>query len=402
MKRFYAAEIEMAMKQVYDSFSEKDRRIYAAIESKKLPYGGMSYISNILDCDINMISRGLKELTHFSYVPKNRIRREGGGRKKVIDQLNGIDSAFLKVLKNHTAGDPMNEKLIWTDLNANEISELLKQEGIDVGISVVEQLLDKHGYSRRKALKMESIGSSENRNEQFENIAGLKDEYQNTGNPVISIDAKKKEKLGNLYRSGTLYTKESIKVFDHDFESLSEGNVILYGIFDLWENSGFVNIGTSKDTSEFVCDSIRIWWENYGQYDYPGATSILALADGGGSNSSRHYIFKEDLQKLVDQIGIEIRMAHYPPYTSKWNPIEHRLFPHVTKAMSGSIFKTHEFVEKLIQKTRTKTGLTVKTQVTKKEYQTGRKVQEGFKEKMKIVFDDFLPKWNYKAIPLLT
>jgi len=192
MKRFYEAETEEAMKQVYDSFSEKDRRIYAAIEAKKLPYGGMSYISNILECDINMISRGLKELEHFSHVPPNRVRRKGGGRKKTIDQREGIDKIFLEVLEEHTAGDPMNERLIWTDLSPGEISGLLREKGVDVGISVVEQLLERHGYSRRKALKTESTGISENRDEQFENIARLKDEYQESGNPVISIDAKKK------------------------------------------------------------------------------------------------------------------------------------------------------------------------------------------------------------------
>lgn len=173
----------------------------------------------------------------------------------------------------------------------------------------------------------------------------------------------------------------------------------LYGLYDAQKNTGFINIGTSKDTSEFVCDTIRLWWTTYGQYEYPGATSLLALADGGGSNSSRHYIFKEDLWKLVDDLKIEIRMAHYPPYTSKWNPIEHRLFPHVTRAMRGVILKSYEMVEQLIQKTKTKTGLSVKTQITRKVYQTGRQVQEGFKEHMGIVFDDYLPQWNYTALP---
>lgn len=192
-----------------------------------------------------------------------------------------------------------------------------------------------------------------------------------------------------------------IRVYDHDFQSLSQGDALLYGIYDVLKNKGFINIGTSKDTSEFVCDSIRFWWEHYGQYEYPRANSILALADGGGSNSSRHYIFKEDLQKLVDDIQIEIRMAHYPPYTSKWNPIEHRMFPHVTNAMKGVILKSHEMVEELIQKTQTKTGLSIRTHITRKKYQTQRKVEEGFKENMRIFFDDYLPKWNYTAVPLL-
>lgn len=202
-----------------------------------------------------------------------------------------------------------------------------------------------------------------------------------------------------MYREGKLYTKETLKVFDHDFKSLSEGTVCLYGIYDLVRNSGFMNIGTSKDTSEFACDSLRLWWEQSGREAYPQASSILVLADGGGSNSASHYIFKEDLQKLVNEIGIEIRMAHYPPYTSKWNPIEHRLFPHVTRAMKGVILKSYELVEQLIQKTSTKTGLIVKTHLSTKSYLTGRTVQKSFKENMKIVFDDYLPKWNYTAVP---
>ena len=158
-------------------------------------------------------------------------------------------------------------------------------------------------------------------------------------------------------------------------------------------------MGTSKETSEFSCDCLRNWWYHQGQYNYPHATSILLLCDGGGSNNSRHYIFKQDLQKLVDEIGIEIRIAHYPPYTSKYNTIEHRLFPHITRACQGVIFTSIELVKELIEKTRTSTGLKVTVQIIDQVYETGRKVADDFKETMKIVFDDFLPKWNYTAVP---
>ncbi len=160
-----------------------------------------------------------------------------------------------------------------------------------------------------------------------------------------------------------------------------------------------MNIGTSKETSEFACDSIRRWWYNRGKYDYPGATSIFLLVDSGGSNSYRHYIFKEDLQKLADKIGIEIRVAHYPPYASKWNPVEHRLFPHITRSLKGVILKSHELVKELIGKTKTKTSLRVKANIIDKVYETGRTYSEGFKETMRIVFDDVLPQWNYTAVP---
>ena len=158
-------------------------------------------------------------------------------------------------------------------------------------------------------------------------------------------------------------------------------------------------MGTSKETSQFACDCLRNWWLHQGLYDYPSATSILILCDGGGSNSSRHYIFKQDLQNLVDELGIEIRIAHYPPYTSKYNPIEHRLFPHVTRACQGVIFTSVELVKALVEKTRTSTGLSVSVQIIDKVYETGRKVADDFKDTMHIVFDDFLPQWNYTAVP---
>jgi len=177
--------------------------------------------------------------------------------------------------------------------------------------------------------------------------------------------------------------------------------VIPHGIYDLKRNEGYITLGTSKDTSEFCCDCIRDWWINYGKEYYPKANSILALADSGGSNSSRHYIFKEDLQRLVDEIGIEIRLAHYPPYTSKYNPIEHRLFCHITSACKGVVFSSIDVVKRFVDKAHTSTGLKVFSTIKDKVYAKGRKVNEKFKENMKIVFDEYLGKWNYTAIPTI-
>jgi len=181
---------------------------------------------------------------------------------------------------------------------------------------------------------------------------------------------------------------------------LAEGIAIPHTLYDMGRNEAYTNIGTSRDTSEFACDSIRYWWENYGSVYYLFATSILMLMDGGGSNSSRHYIFKQDLQALVDEIGIEIRIAHYPPYTSKWNPIEHRVFPHITRSLQGVVLTTHELMKELIEKTTTKSGLTVTANIFNKIYETGRKVADGFKESMRIVFDEKLKLWNYVAVPI--
>jgi hypothetical protein len=241
--------------------------------------------------------------------------------------------------------------------------------------------------------------ASAQRNEQFENIARLKAAYTAAGQPIISMDTKKKELLGNFYRAGSVYSPVAPAVYDHDFTSFAEGVVIPHGIYDVRRNTGFINLGTSKDTSEFACDSLRNWWYHQGQYDYPEATSLLILCDGGGSNNAHHHIFKADLQLLADEIGLEIRIAHYPPYTSKYNPIDHRLFPHVTRACQGAVFSSLVWVKHLMQQTKTQYGLTVIVHIIDKVYQTGRKVAVAFINNMPIVFDDYLPQWNYTAIP---
>lgn len=238
-----------------------------------------------------------------------------------------------------------------------------------------------------------------NRNEQFDIIAQLKATYIAAGNPVVSMDTKKKEYLGNFYRDGQVYTQAAFQTYDHDFASFAEGVVIPHAIYDLNRNTGYINLGTSKDTSEFACDSLRNWWYNQGQYEYPNATSILILCDGGGSNNARHYLFKFEVQQLADEIGIEIRIAHYPPYTSKYNPIEHRLFPHVTRACRGAIFSSLEVVKRLMARAKTRQGLSVTVQIIDKVYETGRKVAESFKQNLPILFDDVLPQWNYRAVP---
>lgn len=206
--------------------------------------------------------------------------------------------------------------------------------------------------------------------------------------------------IGNFYRAGRLYTQETVFTFDHDFPSLASGVVIPYGIYDLTYNQGYVTLGTSHDTSAFACDSIRHWWWTFGCKLYPHATSILLLCDGGGSNSSRTYLFKADLEQVAQEIGIEIRVAHYPPYTSKYNPIEHRLFPHLTRACQGVVFSSVELVKELMSKATTKTGLEVEVTILDKVYKTGRTVSEAFKKQMRVIFDDVLPRWNYRIPPL--
>lgn len=186
---------------------------------------------------------------------------------------------------------------------------------------------------------------------------------------------------------------------DHDFPSLAEGKAVPHGLYDIYRNIGYITLGTSHDTSEFGCACIRKWWTEHGKFEYPEADSVLLLCDCGGSNNARYYIFKEDLQKLSDELNIEIRIAHYPPYTSKYNPIEHRLFPHISRACEGVVFKSIEIVQEVMSKAKTSAGLKVFTSVLDQVFRTKRKVADGFKENMKIKFDGVLPKWNYVAVP---
>jgi hypothetical protein len=295
-----------------------------------------------------------------------------------------LEENFLRVLQDRTAGDPMRQEVRWTDLTYEQIADHLAEAGTPVSVPVVKQLLRKHGYVTRKAQKSETMGTHPDRNQQFENIARLRQEYMGSDNPIVSMD---------------LLTQGVIRTFDHEFPSFASGVIIPHGLYDVKHNDGHVNLGTSHDTGEFACDSIERWWEGQGRTLYPRATSILLLCDGGGSNSSSQYLFKEDLQRLVERLGIEIRVAHYPPYCSKYNPIEHRLFPHVTRACQGVIFESVELVKELMERAGTSTGLRVTVDILDKVYQTGRKYAEGFKENMKIVFDEILPKWNYRAVP---
>jgi hypothetical protein len=364
----YSAEIERQMKTFYHSLSEKDRRRYAAVEASKLGHGGIRYLASLLECDPQTIAQGRKDLERPPDLPLERQRQPGGGRKKALESIPDLDAHFLSVVKDRTAGDPMTPDVRWTNLTLQEIAEGLAELGTPVSVRVVKQLLKKHKYVKRKAQKAQSMGEHRDRNAQFETIERLKNEYLESDNPILSMDTKKKELLGNFSRAGELYV-------------------------------GHLVLGTSHDTSEFACESLAHWWWESGKASYPEATSIFILCDGGGSNSASQYLFKEDLQKLVDQIGIEIRVAHYPPYASKYNPIEHRLFCHVSRACQGVVFHSREIVKRLMEKTQTSTGLSVTVEILDKIYQTGRHYAEGFKKNMKIVFDEVLPKWNYRAIP---
>lgn len=296
----------------------------------------------------------------------------------------------------------MQPAVLWTNLSQQGIADRLAELGTPVDPTVVQQLLDQFHLGRRHAFKTMAMGPTRDRNDQFETIAFYKQVFLNSPDPILSIDTKKRELLGAFFRAGQTFTQETIRVYDHDFPSFASGVVIPHGLYDLKRNRGYVNLGPGPDTSEFACDSIEQWWRAEGRDAYPHAQRLLLLCDGGGSNSASQYLFKQDLQHLADRLGLEIRVAHYPPYTSKYNPIEHRLFPHLSRACQGVIFKQVQQVQHYMSKAATKTGLQVVVNILDKVYQAGRKVADGYKQTMRIVFDNVLPRFNYRALPAQT
>lgn len=275
----------------------------------------------------------------------------------------------------------------------------MEELGSSVSKNIVSRLLQNHGYRRRKPQKKRTMGQHADRNDQFENIAKIKQKFLDSRQPVISMDTKKKENLGNFYRDGVTDATEPTVVNDHDFASAGNGKMIPHGIYDITKNEASIHLNASSDTSELACESIGLWWTEQGILDYPEATELLVLCDGGGGNNANHYIFKEDLQHLSNQLGIRIRICHYPPYCSKYNPIEHRVFPHVTRACRGVALENIETAKYYIEKTETTQGLNVVVRLLNKVYATGRKYAANFKANMTIEFDEHLPKWNYTAIP---
>jgi hypothetical protein len=316
-----------------------------------------------------------------------------------VESEPALEAHLQSVLEVRTAGDPDEPEVLWTDLSPEKIAQTVGDLGTPVSPPVVREWLQEQGLARHQIRKDLAGGHSPDRDTQFQRIAELKSQYAAAGNPVFSIDTKAKEHLGQLFRKGRVWTQRAFQALDHDFPSWATGVIIPHGIYDLPRNRGHLNIGLSHDTSEFACDSFRWYWARIGQRCYPDATSILWLCDCGGSNSAAQHVFKEDLHALANDLGIEIRVAHYPSYCSKYNPIERRFFPHVARACQGMLFDTLDRVVSLMRRASTTTGLRTTVNVIRRIYATGRKVAEDFKAAALIRFDALLPSWNYVARP---
>ena len=311
----------------------------------------------------------------------------------------GLDDAFLKVVDPNTAGDPDREGVLWTNRSRSQIAHELLRRGFRVSVTVVKQLLKRHRLGHRKACKTLPLGHHAGRNRQFEIIARYRTDFLNSPDPIVRVDTKHKEVLGLLFRIGRLDTPHAHKALDHDFPSSALGVIYPHGFYDLKQNLGHLNLGVSHDTSRFACDGIAYWWETHGRPADPNARRMRLLCDGGGSNASNRYVFKYHLERLADRLGLEIRVTHYPPYCSKYNPIEHRFFPHVTRACQGLVLTALEVAVAAMLRTSTKTGLKTTVHVLSGDYPLKEGYPKEYPDTMKIHFDEELPAWNYRAIP---
>lgn len=395
-------ELTNIQMEYLSSLNEHDRRHYLAT----LATGPMRIVvrplCGFLKVSKNTIYKGIFELKNKITPGLGRIRKPGGGAKRKIDKHPEWMAAFQEILGAHLAGLPQDENTRWLDISVTEVKRLMLEKGYDVSYYIVRQMIDAEGLKKRSFTKSLPLSVVEDRNPQFEKIAMTKSACLKAGIPIISIDTKKKEMVGNFKRSGQVYCSSSPKTFDHDFATSSSGTIVPHGIYDIANNTGYLTIGTSHDTSEFVCDNIERVWNGHLKALYPNADLLVVLCDGGGSNACRHHIVKQDLIDLSTRIGMRILVMHYPPYCSKFNPIEHRLFSQITRAWSGTPLMSVNNACERAGRTVTSTGLKVFAEIVDKVYEIKRTVRESYAELVKsnVVFDKALHNWNYLISPL--
>lgn len=391
--------------QVYSSMirklNERDRRLYFAGEALRIGFGGISQVARESGVSRVTISRGVGELQTGDIVT-GRIRKIGGGRKKLIKRYPEIKEKLSNL--TNPKGDPMI-KLQWTTKSIVKLAKALKEYGYSLHPVTIMRILHSMGYSLKPNKKNIEGESHVDRDLQFSHINKQCKLFEENKNPIISIDCKKKEKIGNFKNNGYEWTRKGkdneTQVNAYDFTSLADGHIAPYGIYDVLKKKGFVNVGIDHDTATFAVESIRRWWKQYGKQLYPNATGILITADGGGSNGVRNRLFKRELQKLVNQINIPVTLCHYPPATSKWNIIEHQLFSFISINWRAKPLTSLAVVLELISHTTTKSGLTVTAIADTNKYQTGVKVTDEEMKKLNITRDPFHGEWNYTTAPVM-
>jgi Rhodopirellula transposase DDE domain len=380
--------------------NERDRRLFAASEARAAGRGGIAAVSRTTGIARSTIGRGLADLRSGAVRCSERVRRRGGGQKPAIKTQPGILEALNELVEPSIRGDP-EAALRWVSLSQRHLSAALAKRGFIAGQKLVGRLLKRLNFSLQANCKTREGANHPDRNAQFEHINAKVKAFQAAGQPVISVDTKKKELVGDFKNGGReLRPKgQPAPVRTHDFAIPELGKAVPYGIYDVSANAGFVNVGISADTGEFSVASIRRWWHEIGAARYPGAKQMLINADCGGSNGARLRLWKRELQVLADELGIEITVCHVPPGTSKWNKIEHRLFSFITQNWRGKPLVSYLVIVQLIASTTTDTGLTVACRLDENDYAKGIKVADAEMAALNIQPADFHGEWNYTIAP---
>jgi len=389
-------------KSLKDKLSERSLRLVASNMAEALGFGGIKYVAEVSGISRSTIIRGHKqsEETKYLELEKNKQRCSGGGRKNISLKNPKITEALEALVSPYTRGDPMNP-LKWTTKSLRKLSLELAEKGFSVSYVTVGELLEKAGYTLQSCKKSHEGTGDPDRNAQFEHISKTCLAFFAENQPVISVDGKKKEAVGNFKNNGREYQKSKtpLKVNAYDYINDAKGKAVPYGIYDIGENQGFVNVGMSADTGEFAVNSIRSWWINMGHAIYPDAHSLYINADGGGSNGSHSKLWKRELQKFADEFFLNVYVSHFPPATSKWNKIEHRLFSAISMNWRGVPLDSFETIVSLIANTTNKGGLKVQSALDTSEYQTGIKIDDEELATIHIKRHSFRPDWNYVIMP---
>ncbi len=385
---------------VCDELDERGRRMWAAAEASSHGRGGIAAVVRATGISEATVRRGMAEVASGERAPEDRVRRPGAGRPSIEAREPGLREALLELLEGATRGDP-ESPLLWTSRSVANLTAALRSQGFEVAESTVRRQLQGLGFSLQANRKTHEGADHPDRDEQFQQIAEASARALAASEPLISVDTKKKELVGNYKNAGRELAPsgEPILVNTHDFPDRELGKAIPYGIYDVGRDEGWVSVGISADTAAFAVAAIGSWWKSLGRKRYPNATTLTITADCGGSNSYRTRLWKAELQRLADRTGLEIRVMHYPPGTSKWNKIEHRLFSYISINWRAKPLTSRQAVIDLISSTKTKTGLKVYARLDPKTYPTKVKVTDEQMSAVNIAGDEFHPEWNYTITP---
>ena len=394
------SELRQKFRSVWPLLDERTRRVMAASEAVSLGYGGVTLVRRACGLSRKAITKGIREIQSGVVPLPGRVRRPGAGRKSITTSDPQLLEALEEMIDGQTRGDP-ESPLRWICQSTRVIATQLGRQEHPVSHAKVAQILHDLHYSLQSNRKTEEGADHPDRDAQFRHINASVKQCLVRGIPVIAVDTKKKELIGNYHNAGQrwLPAKQPIKVQGHDFPSPAIPRAYPYGIYDVGRNAGFVNVGTDHDTGAFAVASIRGWWRFEGRRLYPDASSVLITADGGGSNGWRLRLWKSELQKLADQTGLSLSVCHFPPGTSKWNKIEHRLFSFISSNWRGEPLRDYETIVNLIARTTTAKGLKVTCRLDRRKYPTGRKVSDEEMKRVNVEPNKFHGEWNYVIRP---